>query len=527
MGKVKLLFSLMLFCLTGLLFAQTFQFPITVTDGINTPQVLKLGMSCAGTDGLDTGLDQPAPPSFPPPPSFGARLFFNFESYFADFRANTISETQYGVQYQADQGGTIVLTWDNTAIPSVGTFIMKDPIIEAFTLDMSTTNTFTPTDDGFGGNLTAGGVNIFVTALAPASPPLFDGADVTINISEDGVLDFSEMGEETAVDIEFNNVSGSGTVNVKSFSSEPINHNIPATHVSKYRWEITTNGFTFSNAQLRIITCEIPNAGIGNPQTVDIYKRDTPGTGSFTLLSTTAYGDILMGGVTSFSEFALGSEDPDNPLPVELTNFAAYSGDNRVTLKWTTQSETNNSGFEVFRSLAETGYYEIIASYENQLSLVGAGSSNEPHDYEYKDSYVVNGTTYWYKIADVDFNGIRSYHGPVSAVPNGNGTPVSQTNNAPTRFMLYQNYPNPFNPGTTIKFELPERASNLQKVDLRIFNSLGKQVRTLYSEPLAPGVYEIKWDGMDDQGNRLSSGIYLVRFKAGAFSQARKMFLLK
>lgn len=249
------------------------------------------------------------------------------------------------------------------------------------------------------------------------------------------------------------------------------------------------------------------------------------------LVTATYYGDAQLYQV----QYVNGEDyDPlidmgqtDLTLPVELSAFEAIAGNAEVLLKWVTNSEVNNVGFEVHRSSEEEGQYEMIASYENLESLRGAGNSNVEHSYSFKDIIVVNGETYWYKISDVDLNGIRSYHGPVSALPNANQTPISQTGNLPTQFMLHQNYPNPFNPETTIKFELPDLKNNLRKVDLVIYNALGMRVRTLYSGPLVSAVYEVRWDGRSDDGSQLSSGVYFITLTAGSFSQSKKLLLVR
>ncbi len=92
-------------------------------------------------------------------------------------------------------------------------------------------------------------------------------------------------------------------------------------------------------------------------------------------------------------------------------------------------------------------------------------------------------------------------------------------------FSLYQNYPNPFNPTTTIRYTL---AAN-EKVALKIYNTLGQEVRTLLNgqAQTANRAYEIVWDGKDNKGSAVSSGIYLYRLEAGSFVKTRKMMLLK
>ena len=103
---------------------------------------------------------------------------------------------------------------------------------------------------------------------------------------------------------------------------------------------------------------------------------------------------------------------------------------------------------------------------------------------------------------------------------------VSVDNNeiAIEEFRLYQNYPNPFNPTTTIKFALPQE----QKVKLEIFNLLGQKVTTLIdNKDYQSGVFIKVWNGKDNFGNIVPSGIYIYRIKAGNFVKINKMAMLK
>ena len=88
----------------------------------------------------------------------------------------------------------------------------------------------------------------------------------------------------------------------------------------------------------------------------------------------------------------------------------------------------------------------------------------------------------------------------------------------PTEYLLYQNYPNPFNPVTTVKYAIPKVAN----VELKIFNVLGQEVKTLVNETRAPGYYEVQFNA----GN-FASGVYLYRLKVGEFMKTGKMMLIK
>jgi photosystem II stability/assembly factor-like uncharacterized protein len=93
----------------------------------------------------------------------------------------------------------------------------------------------------------------------------------------------------------------------------------------------------------------------------------------------------------------------------------------------------------------------------------------------------------------------------------------------PGSYTLAQNYPNPFNPGTIIEYSLPTRAV----VTIEIFNVIGQKVRTLIDEPKSPGFYLVEWNGKDDMGSSLSTGVYFYRFKTGEVALTKKMLLLK
>lgn len=93
----------------------------------------------------------------------------------------------------------------------------------------------------------------------------------------------------------------------------------------------------------------------------------------------------------------------------------------------------------------------------------------------------------------------------------------------PTDFELSQNYPNPFNPETVIKYKILQNG----EVELAIFNLLGQKVRVLVNEVHVAGSYEVRWNGTDDLGNLLSSGVYVYRLKAGDVIRTNKMLLLR
>ncbi len=93
----------------------------------------------------------------------------------------------------------------------------------------------------------------------------------------------------------------------------------------------------------------------------------------------------------------------------------------------------------------------------------------------------------------------------------------------PERFGLHQNYPNPFNPETTIKYQLPKSAF----VNLKIYNLLGQEVRSLVSRDMSAGFQTVKWDGRNNSGIKVNSGMYIYKISAGDFAEVKKMVMLK
>ncbi|MFQ5630988.1 MAG: T9SS type A sorting domain-containing protein, partial [bacterium] len=131
----------------------------------------------------------------------------------------------------------------------------------------------------------------------------------------------------------------------------------------------------------------------------------------------------------------------------------------------------------------------------------------------------------------VDMVVTRAADGQVVAATHGRGifssnitTPVREIESeTPAEFVLLPNYPNPFNPSTNIRFVLP----NTAHVSIKIYDTLGRHLRTLVDEPLSAGVHSRMWDGRDKTNSALASGVYFVHMQAGVFSDVRKVALTK
>ena len=102
---------------------------------------------------------------------------------------------------------------------------------------------------------------------------------------------------------------------------------------------------------------------------------------------------------------------------------------------------------------------------------------------------------------------------------------VEDENAIPDEYSLSQNYPNPFNPTTTIAYSIKDQAH----VSLKVYNVAGQLVRTLVNEQQTPQVenFRVTWDGRNDLGSSVSSGVYFYKLVTKNFSQTKKMVLLK
>jgi hypothetical protein len=112
---------------------------------------------------------------------------------------------------------------------------------------------------------------------------------------------------------------------------------------------------------------------------------------------------------------------------------------------------------------------------------------------------------------------------PIAIRVNGTGVTGVGGSSMPTRFALEQNYPNPFNPMTQIRYSLPKGSS----VELTVFNASGERVRTLVDGYEGAGFKTVTWDGTNDAGKSVTSGVYMYRLNADNFEDTQKMVLVK
>ena len=202
----------------------------------------------------------------------------------------------------------------------------------------------------------------------------------------------------------------------------------------------------------------------------------------------------------------------DNPLPVELTSFTASTEGRQIELHWATATEVNNYGFEVERTATQPSPMQGEGTGGRQWSVVafvpGHGTTSALQLYKYNDA-VQSAGTFQYRLEQIDHDGNFEYSPVVD---------VSVTL-MPDDYALSQNFPNPFNPTTRIHFAL----QTTQFAEVKVFNSLGEEVQTLFSGIGEAGVInEVQFDGRE-----FASGVYFYSLTVKGRHEIKKMVLLK
>ena len=153
--------------------------------------------------------------------------------------------------------------------------------------------------------------------------------------------------------------------------------------------------------------------------------------------------------------------------------------------------------------------------------MLGDGNSDEFKSYSFVDSNLPQVDVLYYYLNQIDLDGTTTRSQVIEVLLS----PTAVADLAlPTVNALRQNFPNPFNPETMISFDL----SGDQVVSLTIYDMAGQAIRTLVdAQPMTAGNYKQLWDGRNDSGAKVGSGIYFYQLRAGDFVAKKKMTLLQ
>ena len=188
-------------------------------------------------------------------------------------------------------------------------------------------------------------------------------------------------------------------------------------------------------------------------------------------------------------------------IPTMVQNSWVSFNDNHIEVSWRLSSEALTYPNELLRSISPSLLYEELKSTD----IVRTGDR-----FYYRDYDVQSGSRYNYMLR-IHGAGVHEYPLGAATVPQRN-------------VMLYQNYPNPFRPGTTIQFDIPEES----KISLRIFDVNGRLVKTLIDdEVVRADSYKYEWNGRNDRGQLIGSGIYFYQLNTRRQTLMKKMILLR
>ena len=232
----------------------------------------------------------------------------------------------------------------------------------------------------------------------------------------------------------------------------------------------------------------------------------------------TTTNTITLTGIDAFSYWTAAPTGSDASLPVELTGFKVENWSGGVLLKWITESEIENLGFIIQRKISVGANHDLpsewsqIASYIDNKTLEGHGSTTEKNDYQYSDQAVQPGVTYEYRLGDVDYYGKVKWHKTVTITIEAEDAQI------PKEFGLQRAYPNPFNPAVTLSYDLTDAG----QITLQVYNMRGQLVKTLVSDFQHIGTYKFVW-----QPENLSAGVYIVRLQSDNKTNLHKIVFVK
>ncbi len=346
--------------------------------------------------------------------------------------------------------------------------------------------------------------------INPTFSVVLDGFGFQIIPAQNGVLYGLTNGQSDNRLLNIDIQNGQGTLigqtgfeNIHGMAVNPVSGVIYA----------TANNSVGSTSLLRVnsqqgdayVTAEMPQF---NLRALTFDRDGTPYTARFTNGELFTV-DMATGELTSIGQttIPLLSGLSINPLNGELWGISLVNKLYKIDKTNGQSTLVGNPGFSRTPDIV----------FDDQGNLYGlAGGENDVSELISIDTTTGAGTVIG-SVGVVGVAGLAIKTAPVVGIND----PVAEV--VPRTTELLQNYPNPFNPLTIVNYQL----SIDNWVTLKVYDLLGRKVKTLVNERKAAGSYTVKWDGRDDAGRPLASGVYVYRLKAGSFVAVRKMMLLK
>jgi hypothetical protein len=334
---------------------------------------------------------------------------------------------------------------------------------------------------------------------------------ITNNDSEENYssIGFESFDELTGIEYSYDNSYAPGAASLTSGRAIKITTNTGRGGVSG---TVTLPDF-LSNEGVRV------SASTGQyritPESGDYWIKDIPPGTVEVSAETEGHFPTTFAGIVVEANMTTGGIDFNlTRCPVPENLEASEGLHDRIELTWDAVDHSDLVGYNVFRGKWENGDFEML--------------NGEPVvETSFTDTDVPDSDVYWYYVTAVFAGAYGDAESFASAHDSGSTEIITSVDDelpsVPQNFFLSQNYPNPFNPATTISYGLPADAH----VKVEIYNLLGQNVRTLVDELQSAGYKAIIWDGRDDSGNHVSTGVYFYRIDAGDFQASRKMLLIK
>ncbi len=445
-----------------------------------------------------------------------------FDSTWLKFKSATAAGTiSSGFTFAAtpQNGGSVNITASgSTPLTGAGPlFVLTFTVLKAGPTSVALTGQFNvgnPVAVGMGG-LVVGGMQVEVEPndTLTTSTPIPFGIPVAGTLSKSsGDPDFYAY-QIPAGHLIVDGVDSTNTTNVRLTlydSTGKILYDIDRNINDRLEYNITTagkyfirvlgnkNGSTYATGPYQLLT------RIGTP--TDIREpNDGPLFGFFNLVTPAAF---------SYVDTA-NTLDPGVGLPGSDWDYFSIVATPGQTITPLVQTKS-------FKSTSTLNHVQLAVYRKNAFSTA-LTSAAVTDGSDLVLSYAVTVADTYYVMVT---NTVPSEAGPAARYKFTIGTPTGVLDNVislPTAFALDQNYPNPFNPTTTIKFALPKDAT----VTLRVYDVLGRVVRTLVNQRVSAGYQQVVWDGRNEAGSQVSSGMYIYHISAGAFTSTKKMMMLK
>lgn len=188
------------------------------------------------------------------------------------------------------------------------------------------------------------------------------------------------------------------------------------------------------------------------------------------------------------------------PTAVLITGFYASPVENGIALTWSLNADERIEGFRICRSRGD----DTTERFLNEHLI-------DPAERRYVDKTALPGERYRYTLVvlGAECGEVRSFS--------------VEAERPPLVLRLFQNHPNPFNPATSIRYTVPRKSH----VAVDVYSSSGRLIRTLIDEVAPAGTGEVTWDGTNNAGVPVASGVYFCRLCVGKVTVSRKMLLLR